>query len=74
MCVFLSFVGNTEIEVDVKRYYCKAGIKSVQVRRAAFSLLFLLIVFAQIWGHMLTRQLRPSQVWPSAVLLIMWLM
>lgn len=27
----LSFVGNTEIDVDVKRYYCKAGIKSIQV-------------------------------------------
>lgn len=29
-----SFVGNTEVEIDVKRYYCKAGIKSIQVRRA----------------------------------------
>lgn len=28
----LSFVGNTEIDVDIKRYYCKAGIKSIQVR------------------------------------------
>lgn len=27
-----SFVGNTEIDVDIKRYYCKAGIKSIQVR------------------------------------------
>uniref|UniRef100_A0A3Q2XX16 Extended synaptotagmin 2 n=1 Tax=Hippocampus comes TaxID=109280 RepID=A0A3Q2XX16_HIPCM len=25
------FVGNTEIDVDIKRYYCKAGIKSVQL-------------------------------------------
>uniref|UniRef100_A0A6Q2ZMV6 Extended synaptotagmin-like protein 2b n=1 Tax=Esox lucius TaxID=8010 RepID=A0A6Q2ZMV6_ESOLU len=25
------FVGNTEIDVDVKRYYCKAGIKSIQL-------------------------------------------
>uniref|UniRef100_A0A8C7VLL2 Extended synaptotagmin-like protein 2b n=1 Tax=Oncorhynchus mykiss TaxID=8022 RepID=A0A8C7VLL2_ONCMY len=27
----ISFVGNTEIDVDIKRYYCKAGIKSIQV-------------------------------------------
>uniref|UniRef100_A0A4W6FJQ7 Extended synaptotagmin 2 n=2 Tax=Lates calcarifer TaxID=8187 RepID=A0A4W6FJQ7_LATCA len=27
----LSFVGNTEIDVDIKRYYCKAGIKSIQI-------------------------------------------
>ncbi|XP_034997989.2 extended synaptotagmin-2 isoform X1 [Hippoglossus stenolepis] len=27
----ISFVGNTEIDVDVKRYYCKAGIKSIQI-------------------------------------------
>uniref|UniRef100_A0A673XHE2 Extended synaptotagmin 2 n=1 Tax=Salmo trutta TaxID=8032 RepID=A0A673XHE2_SALTR len=27
----ISFVGNTEIDVDVKRYYCKAGIKSIQL-------------------------------------------
>lgn len=26
-------MGNTEIDVDIKRYYCKAGIKSVQVQR-----------------------------------------
>ncbi|CAF89392.1 unnamed protein product, partial [Tetraodon nigroviridis] len=30
-CVCLSFVGNTEIEIDIKRYYCKAGIKSIQM-------------------------------------------
>uniref|UniRef100_A0A671W1U4 Extended synaptotagmin 2 n=1 Tax=Sparus aurata TaxID=8175 RepID=A0A671W1U4_SPAAU len=27
----ISFVGNTEIDVDIKRYYCKAGIKSIQM-------------------------------------------
>uniref|UniRef100_A0A671NS55 Extended synaptotagmin-2-like n=1 Tax=Sinocyclocheilus anshuiensis TaxID=1608454 RepID=A0A671NS55_9TELE len=27
----ISFVGNTEIDVDVKRYYCRAGIKSIQL-------------------------------------------
>ncbi|KAM3593373.1 uncharacterized protein V6R79_011612 [Siganus canaliculatus] len=27
----ISFVGNTEIDIDVKRYYCKAGIKSIQM-------------------------------------------
>uniref|UniRef100_A0A3P9NT24 Extended synaptotagmin 2 n=1 Tax=Poecilia reticulata TaxID=8081 RepID=A0A3P9NT24_POERE len=27
----ISFVGNTEIDVDIKRYYCKAGIKSIQI-------------------------------------------
>ncbi|KTF92949.1 hypothetical protein cypCar_00042482 [Cyprinus carpio] len=26
----ISYVGNTEIDVDVKRYYCRAGIKSIQ--------------------------------------------
>ncbi|MEQ2179791.1 Extended synaptotagmin-2, partial [Goodea atripinnis] len=25
------FVGNTEIDVDIKRYYCKAGIRSIQI-------------------------------------------
>ncbi|KAF4088728.1 hypothetical protein AMELA_G00058020 [Ameiurus melas] len=27
----ISFVANTEIEMDIKRYYCKAGIKSIQL-------------------------------------------
>uniref|UniRef100_A0A8C1U8C6 Extended synaptotagmin-like protein 2b n=1 Tax=Cyprinus carpio TaxID=7962 RepID=A0A8C1U8C6_CYPCA len=27
----ISYVGNTEIDVDVKRYYCRAGIKSIQL-------------------------------------------
>lgn len=27
----ISFVGNTEIDVDIKKYYCRAGIKSIQV-------------------------------------------
>ncbi|KAK7881758.1 hypothetical protein WMY93_030167 [Mugilogobius chulae] len=27
----ISFVGNTEIDVDIKRYYCRAGIKSIQI-------------------------------------------
>ncbi|XP_049603687.1 extended synaptotagmin-2 [Syngnathus scovelli] len=27
----ISFVGNTEIDVDVKKYYCRAGIKSIQL-------------------------------------------
>ncbi|XP_053186792.1 extended synaptotagmin-2-A-like [Scomber japonicus] len=26
----ISFVGNTEIDVDIKKYYCRAGIKSIQ--------------------------------------------
>ncbi|XP_029698969.1 extended synaptotagmin-2 isoform X2 [Takifugu rubripes] len=31
MDLHISFVGNTEIEIDIKRYYCKAGIKSIQM-------------------------------------------
>ncbi|RVE61234.1 hypothetical protein OJAV_G00168660 [Oryzias javanicus] len=27
----ISFVGNTEIDVDIKKYYCRAGIKSIQL-------------------------------------------
>ncbi|KAM6948656.1 extended synaptotagmin-2-A [Aplochiton taeniatus] len=27
----ISFVGNTEIDVDIKKYFCKAGIKSIQL-------------------------------------------
>ncbi|XP_031439821.1 extended synaptotagmin-2 isoform X2 [Clupea harengus] len=27
----ISFVGSTEIDVNIKRYYCKAGIKSIQL-------------------------------------------
>uniref|UniRef100_A0AAR2KEM8 Extended synaptotagmin-like protein 2a n=1 Tax=Pygocentrus nattereri TaxID=42514 RepID=A0AAR2KEM8_PYGNA len=26
----ISFIGNTEIDVEIKKYYCKAGIKSIQ--------------------------------------------
>lgn len=28
---FLSYVGNVEINVEVKRYFCKAGVKGIQV-------------------------------------------
>ncbi|XP_057713098.1 extended synaptotagmin-2 [Corythoichthys intestinalis] len=27
----ISFAGNTEINVDIKKYYCRAGIKSIQL-------------------------------------------
>ncbi|XP_047424748.1 extended synaptotagmin-2-A isoform X2 [Mugil cephalus] len=27
----ISFVGNTEIDVDIKRFYCRAGIRSIQI-------------------------------------------
>ncbi|XP_028282802.1 extended synaptotagmin-2 isoform X2 [Parambassis ranga] len=27
----ISFVANTEIDVDIKKYYCRAGIKSIQL-------------------------------------------
>ncbi|XP_051902072.1 extended synaptotagmin-2-like isoform X4 [Hippocampus zosterae] len=27
----ISFVGNTEIDVDIKKYYCRAGIKSIRL-------------------------------------------
>uniref|UniRef100_A0A8D3C1F8 Extended synaptotagmin-2-like n=1 Tax=Scophthalmus maximus TaxID=52904 RepID=A0A8D3C1F8_SCOMX len=27
----ISFIGNTEIDVDIKKYYCRAGIKSIQL-------------------------------------------
>lgn len=27
----INFVGNTEIDVDIKKYYCRAGIKSIQL-------------------------------------------
>ncbi|XP_068437504.1 extended synaptotagmin-2 isoform X2 [Clinocottus analis] len=27
----ISFVGNTEIDIDIKRYYCKAGINCIQI-------------------------------------------
>ncbi|KAL0966008.1 hypothetical protein UPYG_G00289480 [Umbra pygmaea] len=27
----ISFAGNTEIDVDIKKYYCRAGIKSIQL-------------------------------------------
>lgn len=26
-----SYVGNVEINVEVKRYFCKAGVKGIQV-------------------------------------------
>uniref|UniRef100_A0A8C8JWI3 Extended synaptotagmin 2 n=1 Tax=Oncorhynchus tshawytscha TaxID=74940 RepID=A0A8C8JWI3_ONCTS len=28
----ISFIGNTEIDVDIKKYYCRAGIKSIQLQ------------------------------------------
>ncbi|XP_027875713.1 extended synaptotagmin-2-A isoform X1 [Xiphophorus couchianus] len=27
----ISFVGNTEIDIDIKKFYCRAGIKSIQL-------------------------------------------
>lgn len=34
LCVFLcSFIGNTEIGVQIQKYYCNAGIKSIQVSK-----------------------------------------
>uniref|UniRef100_A0AAY4DFW2 Extended synaptotagmin-2 n=1 Tax=Denticeps clupeoides TaxID=299321 RepID=A0AAY4DFW2_9TELE len=42
----VSFVGNTEIDVDIKRYYCKAGIKSVQLHGV------LRVVLDPLLGHM----------------------
>lgn len=31
-CSFIpSYVGNAEINVEVKRYFCKAGVKGIQV-------------------------------------------
>ncbi|KAG8573448.1 hypothetical protein GDO81_012416 [Engystomops pustulosus] len=27
----ISFVGNTEIDLEIKRYFCKAGVKSIQL-------------------------------------------
>lgn len=35
-----SFVGNTEIDVDIKKYYCRAGIKSIQASFLMFRWLF----------------------------------
>lgn len=29
---FLSFVGNCEIDLEIKRYFCRAGVKSIQVK------------------------------------------
>ncbi|KAJ8272472.1 hypothetical protein GJAV_G00089480 [Gymnothorax javanicus] len=31
----ISFVGNTEIDCDIKKYYCRAGIKSIQLHGVA---------------------------------------
>lgn len=31
-----SFVGNTEIDVEIKKYYCRAGITSIQVKITHF--------------------------------------
>lgn len=28
-----SYVGDVEINVEVKKYFCKAGVKGIQVRR-----------------------------------------
>lgn len=47
-----SFVGNTEIDVDIKRYYCKAGIKSIQVQNVPFFDVF----FFFIYFSMLTKE------------------
>ncbi|CAB1315107.1 unnamed protein product, partial [Coregonus sp. 'balchen'] len=29
--VYISYVGNVEINVEVKRYFCKAGVKGIQL-------------------------------------------
>nr|XP_037859649.1 extended synaptotagmin-2-like isoform X3 [Chlorocebus sabaeus] len=28
---FVSFVGNCEIDLEIKRYFCRAGVKSIQI-------------------------------------------
>ncbi|KAI4827202.1 hypothetical protein KUCAC02_030618 [Chaenocephalus aceratus] len=30
--LYISYVGNVEIDVEVKRYFCKAGVKGIQLR------------------------------------------
>lgn len=34
----LSYVGNVEINVEVKRYFCKAGVKGIQVCNVKYSI------------------------------------
>lgn len=51
----LSFVGNTEIDIDIKRYYCKAGIKSIQVRNV---FRFFPLARASAWS-LVKRSLTP---------------
>jgi hypothetical protein len=35
-----SFVGNCEIDLEIKRYFCRAGVKSIQVSVSYFHLEF----------------------------------
>lgn len=33
---YFSFVGNCEIDLEIKRYFCRAGVKSIQVKFRPF--------------------------------------
>lgn len=38
---WFSFVGNCEIDLEIKRYFCRAGVKSIQVKFNFFLLIFI---------------------------------
>lgn len=37
--LFCSYAGDVEINVEVKKYFCKAGVKGIQVRKRTMGLL-----------------------------------
>lgn len=41
----VSFVGNCEIDLEIKRYFCRAGVKSIQV---SFKIVYHLLKFSKL--------------------------
>uniref|UniRef100_A0A8C7VK89 Extended synaptotagmin-like protein 2b n=1 Tax=Oncorhynchus mykiss TaxID=8022 RepID=A0A8C7VK89_ONCMY len=60
----ISFVGNTEIDVDIKRYYCKAGIKSIQVMQ---KLCYCLILWIGLSDSLIQDMIYSYLVLPNRI-------
>lgn len=44
-----SFVGNCEIDLEIKRYFCRAGVQSIQVRFLKFHSLLKFCMLCSKW-------------------------
>ncbi|RLW11222.1 hypothetical protein DV515_00001356 [Chloebia gouldiae] len=61
----ISFVGNCEIDLEIKRYFCRAGVKSIQIHGTMRVILEPLIGDMPLIGALSLFFLRKPLVWPS---------